>query len=172
MQETVTAADRIIDALDMAADDAARCADDGAAHQPNVLMLGLSGAQCVLRAVAEVRASDLEATLTTLPYPDALKLLEMAPEWLADASKVELCVRVAVMLLTAHQAQLRASPAVRPMLATLQHCLRGRVQAFRNVMGFNLAGLQHLNAKAQAASGTGGILPVKRTLLGEARAES
>jgi Dip2/Utp12 Family len=165
MQETASAADRIIDALDMAADDAERRAE--AAYQPNVLMLGLSGPQFVLRAVADVRASDLEATLTTLPYTDALALLEMVPAWLGDAGHVELSVRAAVVLLGAHQAQLRASPAARPLLARLQARLRGRVQALRNVMGYNLAGLQHLHAKARGAAGAPEALPVKRKALGE-----
>ena len=164
VQETSTAADHIIDALDMAADDAERRVE--ASYQPNMLMLGFSGPQFVHKAIADVRASDLEATLTTLPYPDALKLLAMVPVWLEDASRVELTVRVAVMLLTVHQAQLRASPALRPMLATLQVQLRGKVQALKNVMGYNLAGLNHVNATTRVALGMVAP-PVKRKALME-----
>ena len=167
MQETASAADRIVDALDMAADDAKRLAAEHPAPR-NVLLRGLSGPAYVLHAIAEVRASDLEATLTTLPYPDALKLLEMAPGWLPDASQMELAARVAVTLVTAHQARLRASPDSRPLLVALQRQLRARVQAARNVMGFNLAGLRHIQRQAQVAAGDDAALPVKRKAMGAA----
>lgn len=166
MQESAAASDRIIAALDMAAAEAeATQAAGGGSHQPNPLLMGLSGSQYVLRAVADVRANDLEPTLMTLPFPDALRILEMAREWLADASRVELTIRVVVILLHAHQAQFAASPACRPLLAALQRGMRGRVQALKNVMGFNLAGLQHVHGKAAARSRAPQALPVKRKAL-------
>ena len=164
-QETATATDRILDALDMAADDADRRKE--ADYQPNLLLMGLSGEAHVLATVAGIRANDLEAALTMLPFTDALRVLEMVPQWLHDTSKVELSVRVAVLLLKAHQAKLMATPAMRPTLAALQASLRARVQAFKNVMGFNLAGLQHLAAKAKAVAADGALtLPEKRKAAG------
>lgn len=159
MQETGSVADRILDALAMAADDAARRQE--ADYQPNLLLMGLSGPQHVLKTVAGVRANDLEPALTTLPFTDALTILEMVPGWLADVSKVELSVRVAVLLLKAHQAKIMASPSTRPTLAKLQVSLRNQVQAFKNVMGFNLAGLQHLSARSRVDAATATV-PSKR----------
>lgn len=165
MQETATATDRILDALDMAADDADRHKE--ADYQPNLLLMGLTGEQHVLATIAGIRANDLEPALTMLPFTDALRVLEMVPGWLKDTSRVELTVRVAVMLLKAHQAKLMATPAMRPTLAALQTSLRARVQAFKNVMGFNLAGLQHLGTKAKAAAVEGALaLPEKRKAAG------
>lgn len=144
------ASDRIIDALDMAAVDSERAREPG--YRPNPLMLGLSGSEYVLRTIADIRASNLEAALTPLPYPDALKILEFAFEWLSNMSRVELTVRVVVSLLQLHQAQLAASPVCRPLLVRLQGRVRTQVQAFKNVMGFNLAGLRHIRASILAHS--------------------
>ena len=164
-QESSEASDRIINALDMAAAETEAVAEAGGSHAPNPLLMGLSGSQYVLRAVSDVRANDLEPTLMTLPFPDALRILEMAREWLRDALKVELTIRVVVILLHAHQAQFAASPACRPLLAELQRAMRGRVQALKNVMGFNLAGLQHVHGRAAARSQAPQALPVKRKAL-------
>jgi U3 small nucleolar RNA-associated protein 12 len=164
LQETSSAADRIIDALDMALEDEERQRE--ATYQPNLLMGGVSGNQHVLRTISDIRANDQEAALTTLPFLDSLKLLEMVPEWLEDASKVEQSVRVAVVLLKAHQIKLAASPSVRPVLAQLQQSMRARVQVSKNMMGFNLAGLQHLNAKARVTQGVPVVPPVKRKVAG------
>lgn len=165
LQETSSAADRIIDALDMALEDDERSREG--AYQPNLLMGGLSGSNFVLRTISDIRANDQEAALTTLPFLDALKILGMIPEWLKDFSKVEQSVRVAVVLLKVHQVKLTASPSVRPVLARLQQSMRARVQVYKNVMGFNLAGLQHLNAKARAAKAVPVALPVKRKAVGD-----
>jgi U3 small nucleolar RNA-associated protein 12 len=150
LQETAVASDRIIDALDMASVDTERAQKAG--YRPNPLMLGLSGSQYVLRTIADIRASDLEASLIPLPFPDALQILEFAPDWLSDMSRVELTVRVVVLLLQTHHAQLAASPACRPLLVQLQGNMRTQVQVFKNVMGFNLAGLRHIRARSLARS--------------------
>jgi U3 small nucleolar RNA-associated protein 12 len=59
-----------------------------AGYQPNVLLLGLTPGQYVLRAVRAVRSNDLEAALMVLAFPDALKVLSYVPGWLEDTSAV------------------------------------------------------------------------------------
>lgn len=164
-QESVSATDRIIEALDMAEAEAEAATEPGA--RPNPLMLGLTGSQYVLRAVAAVRANDLELVLLMLPFPDALKLLRFVEDWLSDTAQVELTVRVALLLLKMHHAQLAATPSARQLLVNLQVQLRRRIQAFKNVMGFNMAGLRHLQqvAKERTAVGrTDAQPPAKRKL--------
>lgn len=51
-------------------------------YQPNVMLLGLSGSDYVLKAVRTIRANDLEAVVTMLSFSDALALLKLIPHWL------------------------------------------------------------------------------------------
>ncbi|KAF6255140.1 WD40-repeat-containing domain protein [Scenedesmus sp. NREL 46B-D3] len=114
--ESVSAADAIIDALDVAAHEADKddeyarelraaqaAAAAAASSQPkkgsaqaaalpkrppaNPLMLGLAADAYVLRSVAAVRANDLEQALLLLPFNDALRLLQWVSGWLAQGSQ-------------------------------------------------------------------------------------
>eukprot|EP00878_Enallax_costatus_P043401 GHUV01051372.1.p1 GENE.GHUV01051372.1~~GHUV01051372.1.p1 ORF type:complete len:136 (+),score=73.92 GHUV01051372.1:83-490(+) len=110
--ESVSAADTIMDALDVAAHEqeseqeyqaAVRAAQQSAAaaatgkkaaaavpKRPpsNPLMLGLSADAYVLRSVSSVRANDLEQALLLLPFGDALRLLQWICGWLRQGSQV------------------------------------------------------------------------------------
>lgn len=94
----------------------------------------------VLRALAAVRSADLEHALLLLPFASALTLLEYIPGWLADGGvHAELACRVAVLLTRLHQRQLAGTRAARPALLRLRAQLRPRLQALKDIMGFNLA---------------------------------
>lgn len=124
---------------------------------PNPLMLGLSPAAFVLKAVAAVRTSDLEQALLVLPFSSALHLLDYIAQWLKSGDHIELSCRAAILLLRLHQSQLVATTSARPTLLTVQNELRPRVQGLKSALGFNLAGLGHvqrmLTAKSQAPFG-------------------
>ena len=186
--ETVSAADAIVEALDMAATEEERIEEalteaqrrgkgkETAAPPTNVamnpLMLGLSPSEYVLRSVSQVRGSELEQAILLLPFTDALRLLGYLPPWLRRGSQVELLCRVATLLLRVHMQQLMATPAARPVLTELQGLLRSRVQGLKDTMGFNLAAIEHLR-RVVADQGGGGnvqgalataVLPLKRKL--------
>ncbi|KAE8692506.1 putative phosphatidylinositol-4-phosphate 5-kinase [Hibiscus syriacus] len=80
-QETLTATDSIIDALDVAEVELKRIAEHEeeqargkvAEFQPNMIMLGLSPSDYVLCALSNISTNDLEQTLLALPFSDALK---------------------------------------------------------------------------------------------------
>jgi len=72
--------DRIIDALDMMETEEERKKESG--FQPNVLLMGMSGSEFVLKAIRSIRANDLEAVLTTLSFSDAFTILRLIPQWL------------------------------------------------------------------------------------------
>lgn len=50
--------------------------------------MGMSVEQYVLKAVAGVRAGDLEQALLVLPFTDALRLLSYLGSWLKQGSQV------------------------------------------------------------------------------------
>lgn len=151
-RETLTASDLIIEALDLAEAEIKRIAEyeeeksrgPVAKFQPNILMLGLSPSDYVLRSISNVQPNDLEQTLLALPFSDALKLLSYLKNWTTNSEKVELICRVAVVLLQTHYHQLISTPSARPVLSTLKDVLHARVKDCKDTLGFNLAAMDHL----------------------------
>ena len=86
---------------------------------PNPLLLGLSPAAYVLRAVGNVKSAELEQALLVLPFTAALELLGYLVQWLRAGAQSEQCVRTATLLLRVHQSQLVATPAARGKLMKL-----------------------------------------------------
>ncbi|CAA2975134.1 WD repeat-containing 3 [Olea europaea subsp. europaea] len=159
-QETVNATDSIIEALDMADEELKRLAEyeeekskgKVADFRPNILMLGLSPPDYVLRALSNVDTNDLEQTLLALPFSDALKILSYLKDWASLPDKVELVCRVATVLLQIHHNQLVSTVAARPVLTLLKDVLHARVKECKDTLGFNLAAMDHLKQLMAAKS--------------------
>ncbi|KAG7961175.1 hypothetical protein I3843_09G002800 [Carya illinoinensis] len=159
-QETLTATDLIIDALDLAEVELKRIAEHEdernrgkvTEFQPNVIMLGHSPSDYVLRALSNVHTNDLEQTLLALPFSDALKLISYLKDWTSNPDKVELICRVATVLLQTHHNQLVTTPAARPVLTVLKSILYARVKqlmASRSDAPFRDAKSKLLEIRAQ-----------------------
>lgn len=156
--ETLTATDSIIDALDVAEVELKRIAEHEdekargkvAEFQPNMIMLGLSPSDYVLRALSYISTNDLEQTLQklfsaqALPFSDALKLLSYTKDWTSNPDKVELVCRIVKVLLQIHHSQLISTPSARPVLAALKEIIYPRVKECKDTLGFNLAAMDHL----------------------------
>ncbi|TYH77185.1 hypothetical protein ES332_D04G135500v1 [Gossypium tomentosum] len=150
--ETLTATDSIIDALDVAEVELKRIAEHEdekargkvAEFQPNMIMLGLSPSDYVLRALSNISTNDLEQTLLALPFSDALKLLSYTKDWTSNPDKVELVCRIVTVLLQIHHSQLISTPSARPVLAALKEIIYPRVKECKDTLGFNLAAMDHL----------------------------
>ncbi|KAE8661176.1 putative phosphatidylinositol-4-phosphate 5-kinase [Hibiscus syriacus] len=151
-QETLTATDSIIEALDLAEVELKRIDEHEeeqargkvAEFQPNMIMLGLSPSDYVLRALSNISTNDLEQTLLALPFSDALKLLSYTKDWTLNPDKVELVCRIVTILLQTHHSQLISTPSARPVLAVLKEIIYARVKECRDTLGFNLAAMDHL----------------------------
>ncbi|KAE8681925.1 putative phosphatidylinositol-4-phosphate 5-kinase [Hibiscus syriacus] len=141
--ETLTATDSIIDALEVAEVELKRIAEhevffscfaaENARRKLNLIMLGLSPSDYVLRALSNISTNDLEQTLLALPFSDALKLLSYTKDWTSNHDKVELVCRIVTILLQTHHSQLISTPSARPVLAECH-----------DTLGFNLAAMDHL----------------------------
>lgn len=70
--------------------DAARGKEGVAPPPANPMLLGLSPAEYVLRALEKIRAADLEQALLLLPFHYGLQLLEYLCHWLEKGVKVGL----------------------------------------------------------------------------------
>ncbi|GAV85737.1 WD40 domain-containing protein/Utp12 domain-containing protein, partial [Cephalotus follicularis] len=151
-QETLTATDLIIEALDVAESEAKRIAEHKleatrasvSEFKPNITMLGLPPSNYVLHRLSTVNTNDLEQTLLALPFSDALKLLGYLKDWTLFPDKVELVCRVTTVLLQTHYNQLVTTPAARPVLTILKDILYARVKECKDTLGFNLAAMDHL----------------------------
>ncbi|GAA0175513.1 hypothetical protein LIER_28674 [Lithospermum erythrorhizon] len=141
-----------LSALDMADAEIKRLADHEeeklkgklAHFRPNILMLGLSPSDFMLRAISNVQTNDLELTLLALPFSDALKLLSHLKDWATIPDKVELVGRVATLLLQLHRNQLVSTVAAKPVLTSLKDIIPARVKECKDTLGFNLAVMDHL----------------------------
>ena len=147
--ETVSAADSIVEALDMAAAEEERIKESRQAlreadYIPNPLLLGLSPSNYVLRAIGRVRASDLEQALILIPFMDALRLLEFSTSWLKQGADVELLARVSILLCRVHLQQLTSTPAARSTLFELRSLLQTRLHGLKDTWGYNAAALEFL----------------------------
>lgn len=165
--ETVSAADAIVEALELAVHEEERvraAAQEAAANNtnnltPNPMLLGRTPSQHVLSVVAGIRASDLEQALLLLPFNDALTILDYLVEWLEQGSQVELLCRISTLLLRVHMQQLIGTPTARPVLIKLKELLRSRVQYMKDMVGFNVAAMTHLQRVVKMrsfAAGGGG----------------
>lgn len=151
-QETLTATDSIIEALDIAEFEAKRIAEHEEEKskgrvvdfRPNILMLGLSPSSFVLRSVSNVHTNDLEQTLLALPISDALKLLAYLRDWVHLPEKVELVCRMTTVLLQLHHDQLVSTVTARPLLTLLKDVIPAKVKECKDTLGLNLAAMDHL----------------------------
>ncbi|PON49000.1 Guanine nucleotide-binding protein, beta subunit [Parasponia andersonii] len=177
-KETLSATDSILDALDIAEVELKRMTDCEeekargriAEFQPNVILLGLSPSEYVLRALSNVQTSDLEQTLLALPFSDALKLLAYLKEWTLNPDKVELVCRIATVLLQTHYNQLVTTPAARPVLTVLKELLYARIKECKDTLGFNLAAMDHL--KQMMATRSDALFRGAKAKLQEIRSEN
>lgn len=151
-RETLTAADSIIDALDMAEAELTRIdqhkedkkSGKYSDFQPNIMLRGLSPSDYVLSTISSVHTNDLEYALLSLTFSDSLKLLSYLKEWSIHPDKVELVCRIATVLLQTHHNQLVATTAARPLLAELKGFLYKKVKECKDMLGFNIAAMDHI----------------------------
>ncbi|KAK6140075.1 hypothetical protein DH2020_026210 [Rehmannia glutinosa] len=120
--------------------------------RPNILMLGLSPSDYVLRAVSNVHTNDLEQALLALPFSDSLRVLSYLKDWIVFPDKVELVCRVETVLLQIHHNQLTSTVSARPVLSLLKDILHPRVKECKDTLGFNLAAMDHLKQLMAAKS--------------------
>ncbi|GMH45948.1 hypothetical protein BSKO_13912 [Bryopsis sp. KO-2023] len=169
---TVNAADSILDALDMAAHETKRLAEHKAQSsdqfESNPLMYGLKPSSFVLRAVQNVKNGDLEMALMSIPFSEALRLLGYLCEWLeSGGGNIETIARVGTLLVRLHLQALSMSPSARATLVRLQGLLRGTLQGVKDTMGFNMAGIRHMQISLKRKKGVQAedeILPVRQKI--------
>eukprot|EP00937_MAST-01D_sp_MAST-1D-sp2_P001144 g1144.t1 len=134
--------------------------------QPNMLMLGRSPVQHVAHTLRLIKAGDLEQALITLPFNWVEVLLRFLNEMLAGGSSaVELVARCVSFILRTYHDQIVANSMLRSTLDDLRVRMRNALQAERDCIGFNLAGLRSLKRKCHSRhfDGAAETAPAKRS---------
>ncbi len=149
--ETLTAADAIAEALELADHEIKRLAEHAADNDkaggklapipPNPLLLGQPPDVYALNAIAKVRPAELEQAILVLPFTFAHRLLDHLHAWLRAGVKIELTCKIAALVLRLHSNQFGRTPATRKSLTDLRPLLRARAKEARDICGFNVAGL-------------------------------
>lgn len=164
--ESISGAERILEALRTLSEEDERVAEHAAAVEraaksraaapplvPNMLLLGLDADAYVLKALSSVRPADLEQALLLLPFDAMRRLLERLLPLLPSAPHVELIARTILFALHVNHKQLVGSRASLPLLHALDSKLRERLSRERDVVGYNLAALRHVQQIAEANDG-------------------
>lgn len=87
-------------------------------RQPNPLMLNLDPAQYILWVLTTIKSAEVEQSLLVLPIAHVERLIYYIILLLRSGKGVELCSKVAIFLMKAHQNQVRTADD--PLLIHMQ----------------------------------------------------
>ncbi|KAL7543092.1 hypothetical protein ACHAXR_012413 [Thalassiosira sp. AJA248-18] len=148
---SVSSGDRIMEAVEMADKESKeirafrkrqeeRGEDNKRAANP--MLFGMDPAAYVLWILRSVKSVDLEQSLLVLPLNHVERLMHYLILNLQRHKGVELCAKISVFLIKAHQAQIVANRSMMTPLRELQLLVRNRTTAIRDTVGFNLAAIR------------------------------
>ena len=106
-----------------------------------------------LETVKRIRASDLEETLLLLPYSAACEILKMLPKLLESEYNTESLARLALCLVHAHHGPIVATQELLPVLESVSTLAIQKVSALRDLVGFNLHGMMHMQRVLEEKEG-------------------
>ncbi|XP_036894787.1 WD repeat-containing protein 3 [Sturnira hondurensis] len=162
--ETVKAAERIMEAVELYREETAKmqahraiCKAAGKEvplpTNPILMAYGnISPSAYVLETFKGIKSSELEESLLVLPFsyvPDVLRLFH---EFLQLGSDVELLCRCLFFLLRIHFGQITSNQMLVPVIEKLKETTISKVSQVRDVIGFNMAGLEYLKRECEAKS--------------------
>ena len=150
---SVSSGDRIMDGIETADKESKeiasfrRLAEEKGGQQlearaPNPLLFGMDPPSYVLWILRSVKSADLEQSLLVLPLGHVGRLMHYLIALLRRGNGVEVCARVAVFLVRAHQAQIVSNRTMTAPLRELRGLVRDRTTDVRDTVGFNMAALR------------------------------
>nr|XP_015219591.1 PREDICTED: WD repeat-containing protein 3 [Lepisosteus oculatus] len=160
--ETVKAAERIMEALELYREETRKLEEHSAAcsaagrklppptMSPILVAFGnISPSQYVLDVIRKVRSSELEESLLVLPFSYVPDLLSLFNEFIRGGLEVELVCRCLFFLLRIHFGQITSSQMLLTVIDDLRKNTISRVRQIRDILGFNIAGLQFLQREIE-----------------------
>eukprot|EP00986_Skeletonema_menzelii_P011964 scaffold6338_cov152-Skeletonema_menzelii.AAC.8 len=148
---SVSAGDRIMEAVELADEESKEIAafkklqEDKSGDNrraPNPMLFGMDPSQYVLWVLRSVKSVDLEQSLLVLPLKHVERLMHYLILLLRAGKGIELCAKISVFLIKAHQAQIVANRTMMTPLRELQTLVRMRTTEIRDTVGFNIAAMR------------------------------
>ncbi|CAB3977314.1 WD repeat-containing 3 [Paramuricea clavata] len=103
----------------------------------------------VLLVVKKIKSSELDESLLVLPFDYVIDILKLLLEWIKNAWETELSCRCLFFLLRIHHNKIISTPELLPIIDSIRSHTRSRVREMKDVVGFNLAGLQFLQRQLE-----------------------
>ncbi|XP_070463766.1 WD repeat-containing protein 3 isoform X2 [Equus przewalskii] len=162
--ETVKAAERIMEAVELYREETAKMKEHKAICKaagkevplpinPILMAYGsISPSAYVLEIFKGIKSSELEESLLVLPFSYVPDLLTLFNELIQLGSDVELLCRCLFFLLRIHFGQITSNQMLVPVIEKLKETTISKVRQVRDVIGFNMAGLDYLKRECEAKS--------------------
>ncbi|XP_062450929.1 WD repeat-containing protein 3 isoform X2 [Rhea pennata] len=144
--ETIKAAERIMEAIELYREEMAKLKE----HKAICKAAGKEPSEYVLEVFKKVKSSELEESLLVLPFSYVPDLLRLFNEHIHLGSEVELLCRALLFLLKIHFGQITSNHMLVTVIENLKKTTISRVSEARDVLGFNMAGLQYLKREIEA----------------------
>ncbi|KAM7066783.1 WD repeat-containing protein 3 [Acridotheres tristis] len=160
--ETIKAAERIMEAIELYREETAKQKEHNAICKaagkevpfpvnPILHAYGnITPSAYVLEVFKKVKSSELEESLLVLPFSYVPDLLRLFNEYIQQGSDVELLCRALLFLLKIHFGQITSNQMLVTVIENLKKTTISRVSEARDVLGFNMAGLQFLKREIEA----------------------
>ncbi|XP_007442808.2 WD repeat-containing protein 3 isoform X2 [Python bivittatus] len=160
--ETIKAAERIMEAIELYREETTKLEEHKAICRaagkevpvpvnPILQAYGnISPSAYVLDILKKVKSSELEESLLVLPFSYVPDLLMLFNQYLQLGLEVELLCRALLFLLRIHFGQITSNQLLVQVMENLKKTTISRVSQVRDVLGFNIAGLQFLKREVEA----------------------
>lgn len=107
----------------------------------------------LLEILQRIRSSDLEEALLLLPFTSVCELLSQLPALIERGFQTELVCRTMIFLFRVHHKPIVNNQALLPVVGQLQKFALSKVNHLRDMVGYNLHGLQFLQRELEAREG-------------------
>lgn len=160
--ETIKAAEQIMEAIELYREEMAKLKEHKAICKaagkevpypvnPILRAYGnVTPSAYVLEVFKKVKSSELEESLLVLPFSYVPDLLKLFNEYIHLGSDIELLCRALLFLLKIHFGQITSNHMLVTVIENLKKTTISRVSEARDVLGFNMAGLQYLKREIEA----------------------
>jgi U3 small nucleolar RNA-associated protein 12 len=109
----------------------------------------------VLVTVQRIKSSQLEEALLVLPFSHVTKLLQNLAVWIERSWNPRLTSRILFFLLRTHHNELVSTRALRPTLERIRTAHKKLLVDWKDMLGFNVAGLTFLKQELDARRSSG-----------------
>ncbi|KAJ8314591.1 hypothetical protein KUTeg_006741 [Tegillarca granosa] len=163
--ETVKGAERIMEAIELYKEETEKlkyyeleCKKlkkqlPAPALHPMMIAYGVTTpSKYMLMMLKKIRSSELEESLLVLPFSYVIDLLKILEVFLDSGWEIELTCRCLFFLLRVHHGQITSNQVLLPVIDRLKEKTLHRVQELKDRIGFNLAGLQHLQREMEQSA--------------------